>query len=225
MQLFDALAFIIWHTTCTHVTKQTYRERWDGGRKMKGKLARLEGSNDTQFDEHTSSVLQNSISTMDLVDSKYKLSLPMLLWWRLRLGLSLLNVKTFCKYNETWKSEGFFFLPFIFSIVPAGGSHYFTSNVDICFLKRKKMLISKICLAALFQFKSNAKKKKCEMLNDTYHPGHRENFSGRHVLKFYADEQLSRSTEPWNKLKTRQNQTFQPVQTASPSRFYKVLER
>jgi len=46
---------------------------------MKGKLARLEGSNDTQFDEHTSSVLQNSISTMDLVDSKHKLSLPMLL--------------------------------------------------------------------------------------------------------------------------------------------------
>lgn len=68
-------------------------------------------------------------------------------------------------------------------------------------------------------------KKKCEMLNDTYHPGHRENFSGRHILKFYADEQLSRSTEPWNKLKTRQYQTFQPVQTASPSRFYKVLER
>ena len=40
-----------------------------------------------------------------------------------------------------------------------GGEHYFTSNVDICFLKSKKMLISKICLVALFQFKSNAKKK------------------------------------------------------------------
>ena len=34
------------------------------------------------------------------------------------------------------------------------------------------------------------------MLNYTYHPDHRENFSGRHKLKFYADEQSSRSTEP-----------------------------
>lgn len=72
---------------------------------MKGKLARLEGSNDTQFDEHTSSVLQNSMSTMDLVDSKHKLSLPMLLWRRLCLGLNLLNIQTtLYKYIETLKS-------------------------------------------------------------------------------------------------------------------------
>ena len=57
--------------------------------------------------------------------------------------------------------KGFFVFLLFFQLFPRGGGGSIILQVTLisAFSKVKKMLISKICLVALFQFKSNAKKK------------------------------------------------------------------